>query len=79
MFWDCYELPRPDCTRDELQGLLGRIIARPLKVLTRLGYLVEEQGMTRMADIDPDNHSRPCKRPRARIASRWDRAPDRRS
>ncbi|MSQ73074.1 MAG: IS91 family transposase [Betaproteobacteria bacterium] len=27
----------------------------PGKLLTRLGYLVEEQGMTYLADIDPDN------------------------
>jgi len=42
-------------TGDELQGLLDKIIARLLKRLTRLGYLVEEQGMTYLADIDPDN------------------------
>lgn len=41
--------------RDELQGLLDKIIVRLLKVLTRLGYLVEEEGMTYLADIDPDN------------------------
>ncbi len=33
-------------TRTELEGLLARIIARLLKLLTRQGYLVEEQGMT---------------------------------
>jgi len=42
-------------SRDELQGLLEKIIARLLKLLIRLGYLVEEQGMTYLADIDPDN------------------------
>ena len=42
-------------TRDELQGLLEKVIARLLKRLTRLGYLVEEEGMTYVADIDPDN------------------------
>ena len=26
-----------------------------MKMLTRLGYLVEEQGVTYMADIDADN------------------------
>ena len=35
--------------------IIHRIIARLLKMLTRQGYLVEEQGMTYMADIDPDN------------------------
>jgi hypothetical protein len=42
-------------TRAELAGLLDKIIARLLKMLTRSGYLVEEQGMTYMADIDPDD------------------------
>jgi hypothetical protein len=42
-------------TRDELQGLLDKIIARLMKMLTRQGYLVEEQGMTYLADIGPDN------------------------
>ena len=31
------------------------IIARLMKMLTRVGYLVEEQGMTYLADIGPDN------------------------
>ena len=42
-------------TRAELESLLAKIIARLMKMLTRLGYLVEEQGVTYMADIDPDN------------------------
>ena len=42
-------------TRDELQSLLDKIIARFLKGLTRLGNLAEEQGMTYLADIDFDN------------------------
>jgi hypothetical protein len=42
-------------SRAELAGLLGKIIARHLKMLTRLGYLVEEQGMTYLSDIDADN------------------------
>ena len=42
-------------TRAELEGLLAKIIARLMKMLTRQGYLVEEQGMTYMADIDADN------------------------
>ena len=35
--------------------MLNNIIARLLKVLTRLGYLLEEQGMAYIADIDADN------------------------
>ena len=42
-------------TRAELESLLAKIIARLMKMLTRLGYLVEEQGVTYMADIDADN------------------------
>ena len=42
-------------SRDELAGLLNKIIARLLKMLTRLGHLIEEQGMTYMADMDADN------------------------
>ena len=41
-------------SRDELAGLLDKIIARLMKMLTRLGYLIEEQCMTYMADIDAD-------------------------
>ena len=33
-------------TSEELQALLARIIIRILKMLTRRGYLIEEQGMT---------------------------------
>jgi hypothetical protein len=32
-----------------------KIIVRLMKMLTRLGYLVEGQGMTCMADMDTDN------------------------
>lgn len=42
-------------SRDELQELLERIIAPLLKRLTRVGYLVEEEGVSCLADIDPDN------------------------
>ncbi len=42
-------------SRDELAGLLDKIIARLLKMLTRQGYPVEEQGMTDIADMDTDN------------------------
>jgi hypothetical protein len=33
-------------THDELQGLLARVIPRLMKMQTRLGHLVEEEGMT---------------------------------
>ena len=42
-------------TGAELQRLLDTITARLLKLLTRQGYLVEEQGMTYLAGIDPDD------------------------
>ena len=42
-------------TRDELQGLLDKVIARLMKMLTRQGYLIEEQGMTYLADMGPDH------------------------
>ena len=42
-------------TREELHALLARIIMRILKLLTRRGYLVEEQGMTDLAEAEPDN------------------------
>jgi hypothetical protein len=41
--------------RAELEGLLEKIIAHLMKMLTRLGYLVEEQGVSYVADIDADN------------------------
>ncbi len=43
----------PGCA--ELQGLLGKIIVRLLRRLTRSGYLVEEEGMSYLADMDTDN------------------------
>jgi len=42
-------------TSEQLQDLLTRFIQRLMRLLTRLGYLVEEQGMTYLADPDPDN------------------------
>jgi len=46
-------------TTTELQALLLRIIKRIMKFLTRKGFLIEEQGMTYLTDIDP--RSGPCK------------------
>jgi hypothetical protein len=39
---------------DELQTLLNRIIQRILKLLTRTGYLIEEQGMSYLAEAESD-------------------------
>jgi len=51
--------PAPALTGEELQALLGKIITRVLRLLTREGHLVEEEGVTYVADahgiIDPDN------------------------
>ena len=42
-------------SRNELAGLLDKIVARLMKMLTRLGYLLEEEGITYIADTDADN------------------------
>ena len=42
-------------TGEALQGQLEKTIVRLMKALTRLGYLVEEEGMSYLADLDPDN------------------------
>ena len=39
-------------TAEQLQVLLGRIITRIMKRLTRAGYLIEEAGMTYLGEID---------------------------
>ena len=39
---------------DELQVLLNRIIQRVLKLLTRTGYLIEEQSMPYLAEAKSD-------------------------
>ena len=41
-------------TTEELQALLGRIIKRIMKLLTRQDYLIEEQDMIYMAETDTD-------------------------
>ena len=38
-----------------MEGLLDKIIVRLMKMLTRQGHLVEEEGMSYIADIDADN------------------------
>jgi hypothetical protein len=44
------EVPAP--TVEQLQALLVKIITRSMKLLTRLGALIEEQGLTYLAEID---------------------------
>ncbi len=50
------EAPAP--SREQLQTLLDKIIRRLLKLLTRLGHLIEEEGIVYLArtdSTDPDN------------------------
>jgi hypothetical protein len=49
-------------TSDELQGLLDKITARLMKMLTRLGHQIEEQDVSYRADIYLDNPERQLKR-----------------
>ena len=44
---------------DELQGLLEKIVMRLMRLLTRRGYLVEQQGMTYLTDIAADDPLKP--------------------
>ncbi len=47
------EVPAP--TDEALQAVLHKIITRLMKLLTRRGVLVEEEGSTYMADNDADS------------------------
>ncbi len=47
------EVPAP--TDEALQAVLHKIITRMMKLLTRRGVLIEEQGQTYMADNDSDS------------------------
>ena len=51
--------PAPALTSEKVPALLDKIIARILRLLTRQGHLVEEEGVTYVADahgiIDPEN------------------------
>ncbi len=50
--------PAPAPTVEQLQTLLDNIIHRIVKLLTRQGHLIEEEGivyLSRTGDIDPDN------------------------
>ncbi|MGH8583475.1 MAG: hypothetical protein ACREWG_11965 [Gammaproteobacteria bacterium] len=41
-------------TAEQLQTLLTRIIKRLMRLLRRKDYLIVEQGLTTLADTDPD-------------------------
>ena len=55
------EVPAP--TDEALQTLLQKIITRTMKLLTRKGVFVEEQGQTYMADDDADSDEARVLRP----------------
>ena len=65
-------------TGDELQGLIEKIIVRLMKALTRLGYLVEEEGMSYLADLDPDSPLTPLQAASCTYRIALGRAPGRR-
>ena len=46
--------PVPTPTNEQLRILLSRIVKRIMKLLTRKGYLLEEEGMIYMAEIEPN-------------------------
>jgi Putative transposase len=50
-------------TDEELQAVLHKIITRTMKLLTRLGVLVEEHGQTYLADNDGDSDEARVLRP----------------
>ena len=55
------EVPEP--TDEALQSVLHKIITRTMKMLTRRGVLVEEEGSTYMADNDGDSDEARTLRP----------------
>ena len=55
------EVPAP--TDEALQVVLHKIITRTMKLLTRRGVLIEEQGQTYMADNDSDSDEARVLRP----------------
>ena len=55
------EVPAP--TDEALQALLHKIIGRLMKLLTRRGVLVEEEGLTYLADSDADSDDARTLRP----------------
>ena len=55
------EVPAP--TDEALQAVLHKIITRTMRLLTRRGVLIEEQGQTCMADDDSDSDAARTLRP----------------
>ena len=55
------EVPAP--SDEALQAVLHKIITRTMKMLTRRGVLVEEEGSTYMADSDGDSDEARVLRP----------------
>ena len=62
---------------DELQALLLPVIQRIVRLLTRTGHLIEEQGMSYLAEADAQSRSRLCKWQPTPIALRWGLGPSR--
>jgi Putative transposase len=57
-------------SREQLQALLGKLITRILRLLTRLGHLIEEDGITYLArndTLDPHDTMAPLQA----AASTW--------
>ena len=63
------EVPAP--TDEALQAVLHKIITRTMKLLTRLGVLVEEQGQAYLADTDTDADSDEARALRPLQAAAW--------
>ena len=62
--------PAPAPTGEQLQALLDKIITRFLRLLTRAGHLVEEEGLTHLADA----HAADCAHaPGASMRMSWAR------
>jgi hypothetical protein len=56
---------------DDLPALLQTVIAWLMKMLTRLGVLVEDMGQTSLADSDDDAKEPRSLRPRGFSLSNW--------
>ena len=61
----------PASTDEALQTELQKVITRLMKLLTRKGVLVEEQGQTTMADDDADSDEARVLRPLQAAPGRW--------